>query len=233
MCRVCGETKAITKPYVCSDCVNIKHFKCFCCNQKFSYNELTARNLSIRNKYKCKNPQIKQLQCSGCKKHRYLLANYNFQCIKCLNKNNVELAIEKTEKFLTLYYDRKKNYNEKLIIVRNKIQLMFIEVKMIDDAIGECKKLEALFSQLQCLYGELWTVEQKIAGCDAIIESSKTRIIACQVDLQKIHNIHNCYNAVRTFLLCGLRPEIARYMPKQIQREIAFNILAEFFILNI
>ncbi len=236
-CRVCGEKKAVKKPYVCVGCVNVKHFKCFCCDQKFSYVELAARNLEIGSRYKCMRLRMQRSNCSFCQKPSCLLANYNQQCLRCTNKDNACVKLEAVEKQLLIEYDQKVNYAQQIKAHELNVQSLFAKLHQIKDPIDERDILVAgfngLLKQLENAYSRLNYAEQQAVNSNLAIERQKAQIISLQADINKLHNVYTCYNAARTFMLCGLQKEVLHYIPKQIQRVIAMHILREFFILGV
>ena len=136
-CRVCGEKKAVNKPCVCLNCVNVKHFKCFCCDKKFSYTELSARNLEIGSQYKCQKPRMQKSKCSVCQKPSCLLANYNQRCLRCTNKDNVRIKLEAVEKQLIFEYDQRYIHAQQIGVLALKVHSLFDKLRQIKDPIGE------------------------------------------------------------------------------------------------
>ena len=235
-CRVCDEKKAVNKSNVCLGCVNTKHFKCFCCDKKFSYVELTVRNLNIGSQYKCMKPRMLQNKCEGCEKFRRLLTNYNRRCLRCLNKDNANVKLEMAEKHLLEEYEKHNQIVKQYEIARMDIKKLFTDLQRIKDPIAERIKIEGrngLLCVIGGAYASLSLVEGQSVECATTIKRIKLHIIRLQSEINKINIVRTCYEAAKTFLLCGLRPEIAHYIPKQIQKWIAKLILQDLFIMGV
>lgn len=231
-CRVCGKFKALNEQKICLDCVDVKLFKCYCCERRFSYTELVARNLHVSSQYKCINPKITKIQCKYCNRPKYLIIKYNYHCLYCTNKDNFPERLKEAERQLDIEYKKKALSIKGCENAEINIQALFIKLKQIEDPIFDQDKLKGLLNKINNEYTHLASLERQTLECMGIIKYQKDRINELQTDINNINNNKNCYNAAKTFLLCGLRPEVVLYIPKQIQRMIVVYILKEFFLIG-
>ena len=150
----------------------------------------------------------------------------------------MRIKLEAVEKQLIFEYDQRDIHAQQIGVLALKVHSLFDKLRQIKDPIGERVMLlgihgNGLLNQIENAYARLNYIEQQADTSNLTITRQKAQIISLQAETNKLHNSTTCYNAARTFMLCGLRPEVLRYIPKQIQQVIAKIILREFFILGV
>lgn len=234
-CRICGKHTKVNKSKICAKCLDIKYFRCHCCDKVFSYNELIARNLQTSSMYKCFNPRKEKISCRTCKKSKFLLMNYNQLCLDCTHKEN---ALEKlgTKKLLLMKEHIK--YTEHMEVVEKiceKIRGEFTELQKIEDPIASRDQIhgyDGLLRQIYNIYDVLNKEETRVIKQEISIRRLETIIADLKKEVFKQQKAFACYDIAKTFLLCGSRPEIAQNIQKPIQKIIAKYILQEFFLVS-
>ncbi len=224
-CRVCG--LVINCGYVCNNCEDTKFFKCYCCKELFSFNDIKKRNLKFGSKYKCLNPNIKKSKCTNCKKLKYLLLKQSNRCITCtmFTKNNIDYTVHRLEKEYQMCVLSKADSEDKIEKLRQDIS----NLCQITDIFENKCTVYTLFNLIsdykltKSIYKTIKNEMKKLSQQQITMSAEQMK------QIKKSEDIFQCIYGAQTFLLCGLRPQVCNYIPKPLQNKIVKHMLSSIF----
>lgn len=227
-CGICKKDLLLygTNNFVCDSCLDKEHFKCKCrsdqCKKLFSYNEIGGNP----KKFRCYN--LGEICCRMCKKKR-VISKIGKLCIVCIKaeslaKKNTSKRIKKCESFR----DDISKLNSEISILEQDIKEVLLGLDNIKPPSSNIKRFEKLVLTLLGYEKNIQTFLDQKDNCEKAIQHIKNELqkMARYSLIQKELFIN--WYAAKTFLLCGLRPEIQKYIDKPIQKIICRYILSDF-----
>ena len=200
-CKICRKKSKVNKSKICANCLDIKYFKCHCCNKEFSYNELITRNLRTGSMYKCVNPRKERISCGTCKKGK-LIMNYNQLCLDCIYKENASEKLGITELSLIKEQVKYEEDEKRLELAKKKIRMRFAELRKIEDPIASKNSLHGwggLLRGIYNLYDDLNREETIIIKQKTTVRRLETKIAELKKEIGKQENAFVCYDAAKTY----------------------------------